>query len=48
MAPANSKFGSSSLQMSAEKLSMPKVFGAALIASSMLSMPVFAVEGEYK
>lgn len=45
MAPANSKFGSSSLQMSAEKLSMPKVFGAALIASSMLSMPVFAVEG---
>jgi hypothetical protein len=45
MTPA-AKFGSSSLQMSADKISAPKLISAALIASSMIgSMPAFAVEG---
>jgi len=43
VAPVN-RFGSS-LQMSTEKVNAPKVMAAAIIASSCLSSPAFAVEG---
>ena len=33
------------MQMSAEKPSMAKMIGAAIVASTFLSLPVFAVEG---
>jgi hypothetical protein len=40
------RFGTSNIQMSVEKISFSKAVGAAIIASSMISMPVFAKEGE--
>ena len=43
--PAATFRARSQMQMSADKPSMAKMIGAAIVASTFLSLPAFAVEG---